>query len=98
MKTLFPIRIDEDDVPRISGLTYRARYISEQEECDLTSAIDAELWDTSWDRRRQSYGASYGERDGLGRAIPPWGMSLAERLQGDGITERMFDHMLVNEY
>src|SRR5256714_1508504 len=89
---------DRPAAPPIPGLRYLAAYVSEREERELVAAIDAEAWDEPWDRRRQPYGASYGSRKGPSRAVPLWGIKLAERLHADGIGDRAFDQMLVNEY
>jgi alkylated DNA repair dioxygenase AlkB len=98
MALLFPIVVDPEDVPAIPGLSYRAGYLSDQEEMELAQNIDAAPWDTSWERRRQPYGWSYGKQSGPPRPIPAWGLELAERLLNDGISDRCFDQMLVNEY
>jgi alkylated DNA repair dioxygenase AlkB len=98
MSTLFPIEVGSQDVPTIPGLSYLRDYITPQEERDLVAAIDKDSWDTSWDRRRQYYGATYGRDAGPVRPIPAWGRVLAERIHQDGISERVFDQMLVNEY
>jgi alkylated DNA repair dioxygenase AlkB len=64
----------------------------------LVAAIDAEPWNTSWQRRRQLYGASYGAAEGEPRPIPAWGLVLAERMFAERLSKRPFDQMLVNEY
>jgi alkylated DNA repair dioxygenase AlkB len=98
MDFLFPIGVLPEDVPDIPGLSYVQGYVSEQEEAELVAAIDAEPWDTTWDRRRQPYGGPYGRGGEEVRDIPAWGRILAERMHRDGITDRRFDQMLVNEY
>jgi len=98
VRTLFPIDSDATAVPAIPGLSYRREYITGQEERELVAAIDAEPWDTTWDRRRQPYGASYGKKEKPPRSIPEWGRKLAERMHREGISERPFDQMLINEY
>ena len=97
MSTLFPLHA-EVAVPVIPGLAYIPDYITEMEEAKLTTAIGAEPWDTTWKRRRQLYGWSYGRGEGEPRPIPPWGIALAERMHDDGISDRRFDQMLINEY
>ena len=57
MSMLFP---EDPFVPVIPGLIFSPGFISPAEERELVEAIDREPWDHSWDRRRQSYGASYG--------------------------------------
>ena len=96
MNVLFTANTEPDDVPNIPGLFYRPNYITKAEEQALLTAIDAETWDTTWERRRQPYGASYGTGDRPPRPIPDWGTTLRDRLRRDGIGD--FDQMLVNEY
>ncbi len=99
MSSLFPIEVSSEDIPAISGLAYAPNYITEAEEARLVEAIDAEAWDTSWDRRRQIYGGGYGVNSGINRPIPDWGIAIADRLLADGRSHALrFDHMLVNEY
>lgn len=97
MSTLFPAFVEAADVPAIPGLAYISGYVNEEEESRLIQSIDAEPWDTSWERRRQSYGGAYGSV-GTVRPIPSWGLELANRMHSDGLSERPFDQMLVNEY
>ncbi len=70
MKTLFPIDVEAVNVASIPGLRLIAGYIKEPQERDLIAAIDAEVWDTSWKRRRQLYGKTYGRQDAPIRPIP----------------------------
>ncbi len=98
MGTLFPLAVKADDVPDIPGLSYIPGYVTLQEEKDLAAAIDALPWDTSWDRRRQLYGASYGHQQEPAAEIPAWGRLLADRMHREALIERRFDQMLVNEY
>jgi alkylated DNA repair dioxygenase AlkB len=98
MRTLFPIHVDSSDVPVIPGLRYLPNYITESGESALVTAIDAAAWDTSWDRRRQPYGAAYGTAKESAPQIPAWGRALAARLFAEGVVERPFDQMLINEY
>jgi hypothetical protein len=98
MKSLFRISVKAEDIPAISGLEYRPEYISPAEEVALTAAIDAEPWDTTWERRRQLYGGMYGTSPAETAPVPAWGLQLAEHIFADGFTARSFDHMLVNEY
>src|SRR5437868_3764199 len=97
METLFPLAVSNEDIPAIPGLSYIPDYLIESEEQTLAQAIDAEPWDTSWQRRRQPYGGVYGSGS-VAAPIPEWGKQLALRLFSDGITPWPFDQMLVNEY
>jgi alkylated DNA repair dioxygenase AlkB len=91
--------MSEDELsPKISGLSYYDSYITVTQESEFIAAIDAEPWDTTWKRRRQHYGASYGRINDSTREIPSWAQVLVRRLYDDGISDRPFDQMLVNEY
>jgi alkylated DNA repair dioxygenase AlkB len=97
MRPLFP-DLEIESQPKIPGLLYLQNYVNSSEEADLVNAIDAEPWDTTWKRRRQPYGESYG-KDAAARApIPAWAHGLRDRLFAEGISDRPFDQMLVNEY
>ena len=98
MSTPFLFDLGPLEIPPVPGLALRSDYISPREEADLVVAIDAQIWDTSWDRRRQPYGYRYGSATGESVPIPEWGTALAQRMLCDGITERPFDQMLINEY
>src|SRR4051812_7438989 len=98
MNSLFPIEVDSQDVPEIPGLNYLQNYITDVEETALAAAIDQAPWDTSWERLRQPYGVTYGGKDETSRTIPEWGSALAQRMQREGISDREFDQMLINEY
>jgi alkylated DNA repair dioxygenase AlkB len=98
LNTLFSLSVDPEEIPAIPGLSYRPIYTDLDAETRLVEAIDQELWDTSWERRRQLYGFGYGRKEGLERDIPNWARPLIDRLHRDGIGERPFDQMLVNEY
>lgn len=92
---LFPD--DFEELPSIAGLTYVADFVTDAEEVELVTAIDAGHWDTTWDRRRQSYGEAYG-RKGPVDPLPEWGRTLADRIYARGQSPHPFDQMLVNEY
>ena len=96
MRTLFPLATPS--TAEIPGLSYLPDYISEREEAELVAAIDALAWDTSWDRRRQPYGRSYDQTGRSPKPIPPWAEQLVERMYREGLSERRFDQVLVNEY
>jgi alkylated DNA repair dioxygenase AlkB len=98
MTTLFSIEDDIRAVPRIPGLSYYPEYIDAKQEAELVSSIDAEPWDTAWKRRRQPYGHSYSKTDAAPLDIPNWAQFLVAGFVADGISERPFDQMLVNEY
>ena len=98
VSTPFLFDIDSADLPPIPGLSLLPEYVTAEDEAALTAAIDRQEWDTSWERRRQHFGYSYGRGQIPVRPIPAWGIELARRMQRDGITDRLFDQMLINEY
>ena len=98
MSLLFPVNVEPDDVPDISGLKYHSHYITASEELELAEMIDQGSWNCTWERRRQLFGGAYGQDEGLILEIPDWGISLAKRMFKEQLTDRPFDQMLVNEY
>jgi len=97
MDTLSYPTVDATDVPPVPGLRYLPGYVTEADQLALVAAIDGMPWNTEWKRRRQPYGGGYGRGDDSS-PIPEWGRSLADRMFADGVTDRPFDQMLVNEY
>lgn len=98
MKTLFSLTADRLGLPQIPGLAYLPDYVTQAEQASLVSSIDAAIWNTSWSRRRQFYGKTYGRGTSVEDPIPQWAQFLIGRTHHDGLTERPFDQMLVNEY
>src|SRR5688572_16734708 len=94
---LFP-DLGLESPPAIEGLVYIPDYVTLADEERLIAAVDAQPWDTSWERRRQLYGADYGNKRGPGRRLPEWAEALVERMWHDGFSDRPFDQLLVNEY
>lgn len=95
MHTLFA---ETDPVfPEISGLAYVPEYVSRDDEKALLNLVDAQPWQTHWQRRIQPYGDAYGFTPAA-LPMPAWGSGLAERLFRDGLTPFLCDRMLVNEY
>ncbi|MDB5312383.1 MAG: hypothetical protein JWO38_6585 [Gemmataceae bacterium] len=97
MNTLFYPTVTAANVPPVPGLRYLPGYVSEADEPALVGAIDGMPWNTEWRRRRQAYGAGSGS-GGESPPLPDWGRRLTARMFGDGVTDRPFDQMLVNEY
>ena len=95
-----PFTADNDSqaAESIAGLLLRLEYISPETEQKLASLIDEQPWDTSWERRRQPYGRSYGNGQELNPAISDWGLQLIDGFTRDRIGDQPFNQMLVNEY
>jgi alkylated DNA repair dioxygenase AlkB len=98
MRSLFSDFDHAPAVPAIAGFLYLPEFVTAQDEARLVAAIDKEPWDTTWERRRQLYGGSYGRGAETVAPIPSWAQSLIDRLQRTGVGDRPFDHVLVNEY
>jgi alkylated DNA repair dioxygenase AlkB len=98
MRTLFDDHLPVDDLPTIPGLSYLEDFLTLESEAELTQAIDSTEWDTTWERRRQLYGRSYGRKGVRATPLPLWGRLLADRIVAAGQTGHSFDQMLVNEY
>ena len=80
MSFLFPIEVNKNDIPAIPGLLYLPEYVTAAQEKQLTAAIDQGVWDSTWDRRRQLFGGTYGNKSEITQVIPDWGRKLAERM------------------
>jgi len=94
----------ESEVKEIPGLAYIPDYINLDEQNQLLNAIDQQEWSTKLKRRVQHYGYRYDYKNGslasskyLG-ALPDWAQSIASRLYDDGLTPKLFDQVIVNEY
>lgn len=97
---LFP----EEDNTNIPGLSYRPNFIDETTEEKLIRTIDKQPWLTDLKRRVQHYGYRY---DYKARSvspdlklgdIPAWLMPYCERLQCEGLFDRVPDQVIINEY
>ena len=87
----------------ITGLTYIADFVSEQESTDLLTTIDSLEWNLYLKRRTQHYGYTY---DYTKKAIdismslgplPTWLEPLTSELQ-ESIFTQPIDQVIVNEY
>jgi alkylated DNA repair dioxygenase AlkB len=97
MSLLF--NLDNDSLPQsIPGLNYVRDFVSAAAyERELVELIDESPWDTTWERRRQPYGQSYGRRERV-PPLPSWGIELAEQTALAAGLSQPFEQMLVNEY
>lgn len=92
------------DLEKISGLTYIPDYLPVNEQNQLLTIIDQQKWSTKTNRKVQHYGYQYDYKNGefasslyLG-TLPDWAKELAEKFYRDGITKKIFDQLIVNEY
>lgn len=94
----------EDDAMRISGLTHIRGYINKDEQNKLINIIDQAEWSPILKRRVQHYGYRYDYKKGLLTsssylgALPDWAQSLANKFSADGLTAKVPDQVIVNEY
>jgi alkylated DNA repair dioxygenase AlkB len=92
------------DAREIPGLTYIANYLNADTQNQLLNIIDQQEWSTKLKRRVQHYGYRYDYKKGslasssyLG-LLPDWAQSLANQLYQDGLTAKIPDQVIVNEY
>lgn len=88
----------------VPGLKYIPGFLTEVEEVDLVTAIDAAPWLNELVRRVQHYGWRYDykarriSKEMRIGSLPPWAARLAERLATERILPWQPDQVIVNEY
>jgi alkylated DNA repair dioxygenase AlkB len=94
----------ESETKEIPGLAYITDYINLDEQNQLLNLIDQQEWSTKLKRRVQHYGYRYDYKNGslasskyLG-TLPDWAQTIASRLYDDGLTTKVFDQVIINEY
>jgi len=94
----------ESDQKEISGLTYIPDYITEAEQNRLLEIIDQQEWSIKSKRRVQHYGYRYDYNKGLLSSsqylgpLPDWAQSIANQISANGLTAKVLDQVIVNEY
>lgn len=92
------------DTAIIPGITYIPDYISASEEEQLLLKIDQQTWSTQLKRKVQHYGYKYDYKKRLLEAsmhlgaLPNWAQNIAQRFTLEGLTEKLPDQAIVNEY
>lgn len=88
----------------ITGLSYQSNFMTESEEQELITAIDAQIWLSVLQRRVQHYGYLYDYRKRtvdaemyLGK-LPDFLQPLIARLLEQGILQNVPDQAIINEY
>ena len=96
---LFLMERDGSHLNSIEGFFYHKEFVSAGEERVLIKHADANPWDTTWKRRIQQYGYSYGtrRRESVGD-IPEWLSWLCTRLRDESIFQETPKQVIVNEY
>lgn len=91
-------------MPDIPGLRYVADHVDKAREQALIALVDRQPWLTELRRRVQHYGYRY---DYKGRKVgpemylgplPDWLLPLCQQLKDAGLTPRVADQVIVNEY
>ncbi|HAX80653.1 MAG TPA: alpha-ketoglutarate-dependent dioxygenase AlkB [Cyanobacteria bacterium UBA11372] len=92
------------DTANIPGLTYIPEYINPSQAEQLLLIIDQQIWSSQLKRSVQHYGYKYDYKKrlvdpsmNLG-ALPNWAQDLAQRFYLEGLTEKIPDQVIVNEY
>lgn len=92
------------DTANIAGLTYIPDYISVNEAEQLLFKIDQQIWSTELKRKVQHYGYKYDYKKrlvdpsmNLG-TLPSWLQNIAQRFYLEGLTEKIPDQAIANEY
>ena len=96
---LFVTESDGSHVHSIDGFSYYREFIRSDDEGRLIKHADSHPWDTTWKRRIQQYGLSYGtsRRESLGD-IPDWLSWLCGRLRDERIFKETPNQVIINEY
>jgi alkylated DNA repair dioxygenase AlkB len=96
---LFAMERDGSHVHSIEGFFYYKEFISPDDEGLLIKYADSHPWDTTWKRRIQQYGFSYGtsRRESLGD-MPDWLSWLCHRLRDERIFKETPNQVIINEY
>lgn len=98
------LKILNSHIPKIPGLVYIPDYITQEEQNQLLSIIEQQVWSTKLKRLVQHYGYQYDYKNGLLASssylgsLPNWLKSLAERLLQDSLTPILPDQVIINEY
>lgn len=96
---LFLMASEGSHLNSIEGFFYHKEFISSDDERFLIEYADSNPWDTTWKRRIQQYGYSYGtsRRESLG-AMPEWLSWLCNRLSDESIFQETPNQVIINEY
>ncbi len=96
---LFVVQREGLHVHSIEGFSYYKEFISSDDEDRLIEHVDSHPWDTTWKRRIQQYGFSYGtnRRESLGD-MPDWLTWLCSRLREERIFKETPNQVIINEY
>lgn len=96
--SLIDFKPEASPLTAIDGFSYQPDFITLEVEEMLIQYIDQQPWDTSWKRRVQQYGSSYGKYRPSQSPIPDWLMPLCERLTEEKQFLEIPSQVIVNEY
>ncbi len=103
---LFATQIDDSrqEPPQVPDLVYAGDFLTADEAARVVAHIDTATWITDLRRRVQHYGFRYDYKarsvDESMRAapLPPWAVSMGNRLVKRGLFPAIPDQVIVNEY
>ena len=91
-------------IDQIPGLIYREGFLTDAEQHDVLSVIDAQEWLTELSRRVQHYGYKYDykakkiDESFYVGPLPDFAQSIAHKLVDEKLMTEIPDQMIVNEY
>eukprot|EP01089_Gocevia_fonbrunei_P002554 TRINITY_DN12502_c1_g1_i1.p1 TRINITY_DN12502_c1_g1~~TRINITY_DN12502_c1_g1_i1.p1 ORF type:complete len:222 (-),score=35.48 TRINITY_DN12502_c1_g1_i1:656-1321(-) len=89
-------------VDDVKGLKLVEYFITEKEQENLLKLIDEQEWEVDSDGRRvQVYGYNYLHPNGdhsKDKILPQWCVPFAEKIKNEGLSDRIFDQAIIQEY
>jgi len=83
---------------------FHERFVTDEEAARIVTSIDAMPWSAELRRRVQHYGYKYDyktrsiDESMRTKLLPPWAVSLGNRLVKRGLFPQVPDQVIVNEY
>ncbi len=91
-------------LPEVPDLNYAGDFLSTEEAARIVGHIDTATWNTDLRRRVQHYGFKYDYKNRSvnesmrAAPLPPWAVSIGNRLVKRGLFRAIPDQVIINEY